>query len=108
MAALAAGLIVALATLTAGCLRSESLVGTWTSEEQGETLEFRPDGTGALVTASGMVVSLTWEVSGTDLILGVPGEGEMTLSHSIAAGVLTLTSYGEEPATYKRVETTER
>jgi hypothetical protein len=107
-AALAVGLILTLAALTAGCMKSESLVGTWTSEEQGETLEFRPDGSGALVTASGMVVALTWEVRGSDLILGLPGEGAMTVSHSIAEGILTLTSYGEEPATYTRVETTER
>lgn len=108
VAVLTAGLVLTIAASTSGCARAESLVGTWTSEEQGETLEFRPDGSGALVTASGMVVSLTWEVSGTDLMLGVPGEGQITVSYSIAQGVLTLTSYGEEPATYTRVETTER
>lgn len=106
--ALAAALVVALAVFTASCARAESLVGTWTSEEQGETLEFRSDGNGALVTARGNVVALTWEVSGSDLILGVLGEGEMTVSYSIAQGVLTLTSYGEGPATYTRVEPTER
>lgn len=101
-------IMIALAALSVGCVRSESLVGTWVSEEQGETIEFRPDGSGALVTASGVVVSLTWETSGGDLELGVPGEGMMTVAYSLDGGALTLVSYGEEPAIYLRVEPTER
>jgi hypothetical protein len=103
-----AGPVFTLALLCSGCVRGESLVGTWTSAEQGETIEFRSDGGGALVTAGGVVVPLTWEASGAELVLGVQGGGTKTVAYSLKGGVLTLTSYGEEPAIYTRVETTER
>jgi len=111
-AAVAAGLVavflfVVLGLSVAGC-GEESLVGTWTSAEQGETLDFRPDGTGILTTRSGVMVTLTYEVKGTSLILGTGDSPTRTLGYSIDGGVLTLTFPGEDPARYVRVELGEK
>ena len=96
-------LCLVLGLSVAGC-GEESLVGTWASAEQGETLDFRPDGTGILTTRSGVMVTLTYEIKGNSLILDTGDYPTRTLSYSIDGGVLRLTFPGEDPARYVRVE----
>jgi hypothetical protein len=103
-AVLATALLVGLAVAACGCGDGGSLVGTWSSAEQGETLEFRSDGTVVLTMEDGQVATLTYEAKGTGLILGVEGGGTRTLGYAIKDGVLTLTYPEEDAVEYKRVK----
>ena len=103
MAVLVAAFL-AVALLAAACTEDQALIGTWTSEEQGETLLFRTDGTATLVTAGGAMIALTWEAEGSRLSLGVKDQGTRTVEYSIAGDVLTMTAPGEEPAHYARMQ----
>jgi hypothetical protein len=98
----ASSLFMAVSLLVAGC-GGEGLVGAWTSPEQGETVEFRPDGTVVLTMSSGVMATLTYEAKGNSLIFGAGGGPTRTFGYSIKGGVLTLTFPGEEPAAYARV-----
>jgi hypothetical protein len=96
---------LALAASASGCSKGqESLVGTWTSAEQGETLEFTSDGALVFTRASGKVETLHWQADDSNLAIGAPGGGTKTLGYSIDGGVLTLKYQGQEPAKYTKVE----
>ena len=98
-------LLLVLAARSFGCSKEqESLVGTWTSAEQGETLEFRSDGSLFFTRADGKVDTLRWQADDSSLAIGVEGGGTKTLGYSIDDGVLTLTYPDEQPAKYTRVE----
>lgn len=88
-----------------GCAgQHESLVGTWTSAKEDETLDFRADGTLYFTRADGQVDTLRWQSDESHLAIGVQGGGTETLGYSLKHGVLTLTFPGEKPAAYTRVE----
>jgi hypothetical protein len=98
-------LLLALMVFTLGCSKQqESLVGTWTSVDEGETLDFRSDGTLFLTRASGAVDTLTWQADDSNLAMGVSSGGTKTFGYSIDQGLLTLTYPGEVPARYTRLE----
>ncbi len=102
--AVSVAVLLAVALLASACAEAQALVGTWTSEEQSETLLFRTDGTATLVTAGGVMIALTWEASGSRLTLGVKDQGTRTVEYSIDGNVLTMTAPGEEPAHYARMQ----
>ncbi len=92
--------------LASGCSgQTESLVGVWTSAEQGETLEFRADGSLLFTTAGGETEELKWQADDSSVAIGVEGGGTRTLAYSIDDGTLTLTHPDEEPARYERLGT---
>lgn len=100
-----ASVLVVLGTAVSGCSgETESLVGTWTSAEQGETLDFRSDGTLYFTMADGQVTALEWQSDDRNLAIAGEGGDSETLGYSIKDGVLTLTHEGEEPARYQRLE----
>jgi hypothetical protein len=100
-----AALLLVLVVSTLGCSQEEqSLVGTWTSIDEGETLDFRADGTLYLTRASGAVDTLRWQAEGGSLAMSVSGEGTRTFDYSIDEQVLTLSYPDEQPARYVRLE----
>lgn len=100
-----AAVVFAAASLLAGCSgETESLVGTWTSAEQGETLDFRADGYLFFTKADGEVETLEWQADDRSLAIRVEGRGSETFTYSIDDGVLTLTFPGEESAEYRRLD----
>jgi hypothetical protein len=101
----AAALLLALAASVLGCSKEqESLVGTWTSVEQGETLDFRSDGTLFFTRADDKVDTLRWQADDSSVAIGTEGGSTKAFGYSIGAGVLTLTYPDESPAKYTRVE----
>jgi len=97
-------LLVFAAPVASGCSgQTESLVGIWWSTEQGETLDFRSDGTLLFRDAGGEVETLVWQSDDRNVAIGVEGGGTKTLGYSIKDGVLTLTYPGEQPARYERI-----
>jgi hypothetical protein len=104
----ASALVVLLLVLVAsafGCSKEQgSLVGTWKSAEQGETLDFRSDGSLLFTRADGKVDTLRWQSDDSSLAIGGEGAGTKTLGYSIDGGVLTLTYPDEQSAKYTRVE----
>jgi hypothetical protein len=101
----AVALLLVLAALSSGCSKEqESLVGTWTSAEQGETLDFRSEGTLFFTRADGKVDTLRWQSDDSSLAIGVEGGGTKTFSYSAGDGVLTLNYPDELPAKYTRVQ----
>ena len=98
-------LLVSVLMLASGCSgQTESLVGTWTSVEQGETLDFRSDGTLYFGMASGDMELLKWQADDRSVAIGVEGGGTKTFGYSIDDGVLTLSYAGEESARYERID----
>jgi hypothetical protein len=98
-------LVLVLAASTSGCSKDPgSLVGTWRSDQEGETLEFRSDGILYLTTSSGVVDTLQWQADDSSLAIGVLGGGTKTLGYSVNGAVLTLTYPDVEPAKYTRIE----
>jgi len=97
-------LLFALAILAAGCGSDPAdLVGTWVSQEQGETLELRYDGTALLLTNDNTLVgSLRWDADSRKLVIGPMGGETQTFSYSIRDGVLKLSYPGEETVEYIR------
>ena len=97
-------LLVAAALSVFACSgQLESLVGVWTSAEQGETLEFRSDGTLSFTKAGGEVETLGWQADDRNVAISVEGGGTRTFGYSIDDGVLTLKYPDEEPARYERL-----
>jgi hypothetical protein len=98
-------LLMGLATSTTGCSKQpESLVGTWRSDQEGETLEFRTDGILYFTTSTGEAETLRWQADDRSLAIGVAGGGTKNFGYSIEDGVLTLTFPDVEPAKYTRIE----
>lgn len=88
-----------------GCSKDPgSLVGTWRSDQENETLEFKSDGTLYFTTSSGKVDTLQWQADDRSLAIGVVGGGTKTLGYSVDGQVLTLTYPDIEPTKYTRVE----
>ncbi len=50
-------------------------MGTWISAEEGETLEFRADGTLYFTTADGLAETLRWQADDRSLALVVEERG---------------------------------
>jgi hypothetical protein len=101
----AAALLLALSMAILGCSKErESLVGTWASVEQGETFDFRSDGTLLFTRAGGKVDVLRWQADDSSVAIGAEGGSTKALGYSIDAGVLTLTYPDEQPAKYTRLE----
>jgi hypothetical protein len=97
--------LLALAATTSGCSKEQgSLVGTWRSDQEGETLEFKDGGLLYFTTSSGTVDTLQWQADDASLAIGVAGGGTKTFGYSIDDGVLTLAYPDVEPARYTRVE----
>lgn len=93
-----AGLVVS------GCSAEKpNLVGTWTSAEQGETLDFRSDGILFFTKADGEVETLRWQADDRSLAINVQGGATQTFDYSIEGEVLTLTRAGEGSAEYQRL-----
>ena len=102
--ALLVALLVFAALVASGCSgQTESIVGTWWSAEQGETLDFHSDGTLLFTNAIGQVETLVWQSDGRNVAIGVKGGGTKTLGYSIEDGVLTLTYPDEQPARYELI-----
>jgi hypothetical protein len=98
-------LLLALGASTSSCSKDpESLVGTWSSDQEGETLEFDSDGTLYFTTSSGKVDTLQWQADDSNLAIGVVGGGTKTFGYSVDGAVLTLTYPDVEPAKYTRIE----
>jgi hypothetical protein len=98
-------LFLAATVSTTGCSKQqESLVGTWRSDQEGETLEFRTDGILYFTTSSGEAETLHWQADDSSLAIGVVGGGTKTFGYSVDDGVLTLTYPDVEPAKYTRIE----
>jgi hypothetical protein len=98
-------LVFALGTSASGCSKDPgSLVGTWRSDQEGETLEFKSDGTLYFTTSRGAVDTLLWQADDSNLSIGVAGGGTKTFSYSVDGAVLTLDYPDVEPAKYTRIE----
>lgn len=97
-------LSVVLGMMVSGCSKeTESLEGTWTSAEQGETLDFRAGGVLYFTQADGQVLALEWQADDRHLAIAVDSGKTETFGYSIKDGVLTLTHDDEEPAQYERI-----
>ncbi len=95
---------VTVGVMVSGCSKeTPSLLGTWTSAEQGETLDFRPDGTLFFTKSDGQVETLKWQADDRSLAINVRGGETETFDYSIDEGVLTLTRAGEGSAEYQRL-----
>jgi hypothetical protein len=97
-------LLVCATALSSGCSKEQvSLLGTWTSVAEGETLDFRSDGTMHFTTAEGEVAILRWQADDESLALVAEGGGSRTLRYEIEDDVLTLKYPDEQPGEYTRV-----
>ncbi len=81
---------------------SGSLVGKWTNESEGETIEFRSDGTATVSMGTTGDLDLTYEIDGENVVMGAEGY-EQTMGYSVDGDTLKLTYEGES-MDYKRVE----
>jgi hypothetical protein len=104
LAALVVISVFAVGATAAGCSKETgSLVGTWTSGEQGETLDFRADGTLYFTRADGTVDTLRWQADDRNLAIAA-GDGKTErVAYSIKGDVLKLTYEGAGSAEYQRL-----
>jgi hypothetical protein len=65
------------------------LLGKWTSEALGDTLEFFADGSMTVTNASGPA-TFSYEMQGSNLVLGMPG-GQILFTFVLDGDTLTLT-----------------
>lgn len=94
-----------LAALT-GCGGDDggSLVGTWVSRAEGETIEFTADGTLRIVEGADEGMEFGYEVDGDVLRLSLEGfEGSQDMACSLHGDTLTL-SYDGDSVEYARAK----